>query len=70
MTSHDITLVSEATPCKHSDLTQHSSHLVRCSSDARTIEGYIRGTGMSVSSQFVRSSPASQLLSRSSTSQS
>jgi hypothetical protein len=36
-------------------VTQHSSHLARCcdtdqatgNSDARTIEGYIRGTGMS-----------------------
>jgi hypothetical protein len=39
MTSHGITLVSEATPCKHSDLTQHSSHLAHCRSDACTIEG-------------------------------
>jgi hypothetical protein len=52
MTSHGITLVSEATPCKHSDLTQHSSHLARCCSDACTIEGFMRGTGMSKKSVF------------------
>jgi hypothetical protein len=39
ITSHGSTLVSEATPCKHSDLTQHSSHLARCCSDTCTIEG-------------------------------
>jgi hypothetical protein len=29
-------------------VTQHSSHLARCCSDACTIEGFIRGTGMSL----------------------
>jgi hypothetical protein len=33
-------------------VTQHSSHLARCCSDACTIEGYIRGTGMSKQSVF------------------
>jgi hypothetical protein len=52
MTSHGSTLVSEAMPCKHGDLTQHSSHLARCCSDACTIEGFIRGTGMSKKAVF------------------
>jgi hypothetical protein len=38
--------------CKHGDLTQHSSHLARCCSDACTIEGYIRGTEMSKKAVF------------------
>jgi hypothetical protein len=33
-------------------VTQHSSHLARCCSDACTIEGFIRGTGMSKKSVF------------------
>jgi hypothetical protein len=39
MTSHGSTLASKATPCKHSDLMQHSSHLARCCSDTCMIEG-------------------------------
>jgi hypothetical protein len=36
-------------------VTQRSSHLARCCSDACTIEGYIRGTGMSTSQSEVNS---------------
>jgi hypothetical protein len=40
MMSHGSTLISEASPCKHSDLTQHNSHLARCCSDTCTIEDF------------------------------
>jgi hypothetical protein len=33
-------------------VTIHSSHLARCCSHDRTIEGYIRGTGMSKKAVF------------------
>jgi hypothetical protein len=36
----------------NSDLTQHSSHRATGNSDARTTEGYIRGTEMSKQSVF------------------
>jgi hypothetical protein len=76
MTSHSITLVSEATPCKHSDdATELTGSVFRFTGSGYISEAVSRFSSVLRSSstrellsssprdEFIRSSPMSQLLS-------